>query len=73
MSILSIFRMGVKALGRMLVGEGLASEEQVTDALAEQERLRSRGEPHKRIGEILVESAVVSHDDVQTLLARQDG
>jgi len=72
MGILSIFRKGVKALGHMLIGEGLATEDQVTEALAEQERRRRRGEPHKRIGEILVESSVVSHDDVQTILARQE-
>ena len=72
MGILSIFRKGVMALGRMLVREGLATEDHVTEALAEQERRRRDGEPHKRLGEILVESDVVSRDDVEVVLARQE-
>lgn len=71
MSILDIFRRGARALGRVAVGEGLATERQVADALAEQARRRRRGEPHKRLGEILVERAVLSREDVERLLVRQ--
>jgi anti-sigma B factor antagonist len=65
-------RKGVRALGKMLVGEKLASEEQVKEALAEQQRRQRRGHAHKKLGEILVEKSVVSRGQVDKVLARQE-
>jgi len=65
-------RSGVRALGMMLIGEQLASEEEVKDALAEQRRRRRRGGEHRRLGEILVEKSVVSRGQVDEVLARQE-
>lgn len=71
MSLLDIFRRGVRSFGRVAVGEGLASEDAVARALAEQLRRRRRGEPHKRLGEILVEQGALSAADVERVIARQ--
>lgn len=72
MSLLGTLRKGVRALGRMLVGEGLATDAQISEALAEQERRRRGGQPHKPIGEILVERSVVTRGDLERVLSRQE-
>jgi len=64
-------RKGLRRLGGMLIGEKLATEEQVEAALHEQKQRKGRGWPHKRLGEILVEMSVVSHHDVNRVLAEQ--
>jgi anti-sigma B factor antagonist len=72
MSIGGKLRSGVRALGMMLVGEKLASEDQVEDALAEQRRSRRRGSAHRKLGEILVAKSVVSRGQVDEVLSRQE-
>jgi len=70
--LFDVLRKGVLALGHMVVAEGATSEEEVTAALAEQEDRRGSGRPHKRLGEILMDRKVVSPQDVERLLARQE-
>jgi hypothetical protein len=65
-------RKGLRLLGSMLIGERLATEEQVRAALEEQQRRKRRGSPHKRLGEILVEMSVVEHSDLDRLVAEQE-
>lgn len=64
-------RKGLRLLGGMLIGEKLATEEQVAAALDEQKQRKGRGWPHKRLGEILVEMSVVSRGEVDRVLAEQ--
>ncbi len=64
-------RKGLRRIGGMLIGEKLATEDQVTAALEEQKQRKGRGWPHKRLGEILVEMSVVSRHDVDRVLAEQ--
>jgi hypothetical protein len=72
MQIGNRLRKGLRLLGSMLIGERLATEEQVKAALEEQERRKRRGSPHKRLGEILVEMSVVEHSEVDRMVAEQE-
>lgn len=54
-----------KLLGNMLVAEGAVSEEQLADAIAEQQSQR-------KIGEILVENKAITEDKLKSALKKQD-
>jgi type IV pilus assembly protein PilB len=53
-------------LGRLLLGQGKLREQQLNDALAQQQQERG-----KRLGEILVKSGAVSQEDVYRALSYQ--
>ncbi len=53
-------------LGEFLVDAGLATEDDITNALAEQKKRRG-----KRLGEVLVELGIVTEDAVSTALAKK--
>ena len=60
-----IHRMTKKRLGELLVDEGLITEEQVQEVLAEQKKTRGL------FGEILVSKAYVTESDIARTIARQ--
>jgi hypothetical protein len=64
-------RKGLHLLGTMLVGEGITGEDQVQQALGEQQQRKLRGWNHKRLGQLLIEMSAVSHDDVDRVLDDQ--
>jgi anti-sigma B factor antagonist len=72
MGVVGSFRKGVRALGRMLVGEKLVTEDQVQEALGHQARLRRRSGERKPLGEILVERQAISRSEVERVLATQE-
>jgi hypothetical protein len=64
-------RKGMYLVGSLLVGKGVASEDQVQQALGEQERRKQRGRAHKRLGQLLIEMSAVSHEDLDQVLETQ--
>jgi hypothetical protein len=64
-------RKGMYLVGSLLVGKGAASEDQVQEALGEQERRKRRGRAHKRLGQLLIEMSAVSHEDLDQVLEAQ--
>lgn len=51
-------------LGEILVSIGVLSEEQLGQALKEQEKLDSDGKEHKPLGQILLEFGFISPNDL---------
>ena len=60
-----IHRMTKKRLGELLVDEGLITEQQVQEVLAEQKKTKGL------FGEILVSKAYVTESDIARAIARQ--
>lgn len=62
----------VPRIGKMLVSEGLISEQQLEDALMVQKHLKNANSP-KRLGELLVDGGLINLENLKAVLIRQRG
>lgn len=57
--------------GRLAMESGLVAYEDVVAGIEEQEKNRTGGRPHKRLGEIFQEKGLLTREEVETLLRLQ--
>lgn len=62
-----------KKFGEIAVGKGLASEEDVKEALRTQKEYAEKHKMHKKIGAIMTEKGILTPNDVKTILGEQKG
>ncbi len=67
----AIVRAEDKLFGRLAIRNTLATQAQVDEALAEQDRRARKGPPYRRLGELLIEKKALKVGDVKTILAAQ--
>jgi hypothetical protein len=60
-----------KKFGEIAVDKGLASREEVEEALKDQKEYREKHKIHKKIGVILTEKGVLTSDDIKNILEEQ--
>ena len=60
-----------KKFGEILIEKGLATKEQVEEALKVQKELLEKNEIQKKIGAILHEKGVIDFEDVEEVLKEQ--
>jgi small-conductance mechanosensitive channel len=63
----------IKRFGEIAVDKGLASEEDIREALRIQKEYAEKHKVHKEIGAILTEKGVLSPEDVKSILEEQKG
>ncbi|MFH1798735.1 MAG: hypothetical protein ABH844_05300 [Candidatus Omnitrophota bacterium] len=62
-----------KKFGEIAIARGLASEQDIREALRIQKEYAEKHEIHKEIGAILTEKGIFSPNDVKTILEEQKG
>ncbi|MBD3426403.1 MAG: hypothetical protein GF409_04125 [Candidatus Omnitrophica bacterium] len=62
-----------KKFGEIAVGRGLASEDEVKEALRIQKEYEQKHQQHKEIGAIMTEKGILSPNDVKSILDEQKG
>ena len=66
-------RKKAKKFGEIAVGRGLASEEDVKEALRIQKDYEEKHKVHKEIGAIMTERGILTPNDVKSILDEQKG
>jgi len=68
---MGIFKRSRKKFGEILVAKGIATKEEVVDALRIQEELSQTRRIQKKIGVILHEKGVIGPEDIESTLDEQ--
>lgn len=66
-----LFRKKKKKFGEILIKKGLATKEDIEDALRIQKEIRETKQIQKQIGAILQERGVIETEDIDNVLAEQ--
>jgi mannitol/fructose-specific phosphotransferase system IIA component (Ntr-type) len=66
-------RKKTKRFGEIAIDRGLASEEDVKEALQIQQKYEEKHKVHKEIGAIMTEKGILTPNDVKSILDEQKG
>jgi hypothetical protein len=68
---MGLFRRSRKKIGEILVEKGLATKEQVAEALGVQRQLKETKKIQKHVGDILNEKGLITLEDLEFAVAEQ--